>query len=170
MSGSRNDGRGTRTVTSMLFTDIVGSTELAASMGDAAWRELLDKHDAVASSGVHDSGGRLVNTTGDGVLATFGRPSAAIEAARAIRTAAAEIGVSIRAGVHTGEIEVRGDDVGGIGVHIGARIAALAGPGEILVSRTVRDLVLGSGIVLAGRGSHALKGVPDRWRLYAVHG
>jgi class 3 adenylate cyclase/pimeloyl-ACP methyl ester carboxylesterase len=159
----------TRALATILFTDIVGSTERAAEMGDHAWREMLDKHDATAVERVAESGGRLVKTIGDGVLATFDRPSAAIEAARAIRDSVLA-DVEIRAGVHTGEVELRAGDVGGISVHIGARIAALAGPGEILVSRTVKDLVTGSGITLQDRGTHTLKGVPDTWQVYAVDG
>ena len=117
-----------------------------------------------------ESGGRLVKTTGDGLLATFDGPSAGIAAARAIRDSVEALDVEIRAGVHTGEVEIRAGDVGGIGVHIGARIAALAGPGEILVSRTVKDLVTGSGIALQDRGTHSLKGVPDAWQVFAVDG
>jgi class 3 adenylate cyclase len=137
-------------------------------MGDHAWREMLDKHDVTAAERVAEAGGRLVKTTGDGVLATFDRPSAGIEAARSIRRSVAAFDVEIRAGVHTGEVELRGGDVGGIGVHIGARIAALAEPGEILVSGTVKELVTGSGIMLQDRGTYTLKGVPDTWRVYAV--
>jgi class 3 adenylate cyclase/pimeloyl-ACP methyl ester carboxylesterase len=158
----------TRALATILFTDIVGSTERAAQVGDQAWREVLDKHDATAADRVARAGGRVVKTTGDGLLATFDGPSAGIEAARAIRDSVAAFDMEITAGVHTGEVELRGDDVGGIGVHIGARIAALAQPGEILVSRTVKDLVTGSGIVLEDRGSHTLKGVPDEWQVYAV--
>jgi class 3 adenylate cyclase len=158
----------TRSLATILFTDIVGSTERAAGIGDHAWRELLDRHDGVAADVVAESDGRLVKTTGDGVLATFDGPSAAIEAARAIRDNVSALDIVIRAGVHTGEVELRGADVGGIGVHIGARIAALANPGEILVSRTVKDLVTGSDINLCERGTHPLKGVPDIWQLYGV--
>jgi len=160
----------TRALATILFTDIVGSTERAAQMGDHAWREMLDKHDVTAAERVAEAGGRLVKTTGDGLLATFDRPSAGIEAARAIRNSVAACDIEIRAGVHTGEVELRGGDVGGIGVHIGARIATLAGPGEILVSRTVKDLVTGSGILLQDRGTHTLKGVPGTWQVYAVDG
>jgi class 3 adenylate cyclase/pimeloyl-ACP methyl ester carboxylesterase len=160
----------TRALATILFTDIVGSTERAAEMGDRAWRETLDKHDAMAADRVIESRGRVVKTAGDGLLATFDGPSAGIEAARAIRDGVAAFDVQIRAGLHTGEVELRGDDVGGIGVHIGARIATLAGPGEILVSRTVKDLVTGSGIALQDRGTHTLKGVPDTWQVYAVDG
>lgn len=158
----------TRMLATILFTDIVGSTERAVMMGDRAWRRLLDKHDATAADRVAHDGGRLVKTTGDGLLATFDSPSAGIEAARAIRENVAAFDVAIRAGVHTGEVELRGRDVGGIGVHIGARIAALAQPGEILVSRTVKDLVIGSGLTFVDRGMHELKGVPDEWQVYAV--
>ncbi|HUS62809.1 MAG TPA: adenylate/guanylate cyclase domain-containing protein [Acidimicrobiales bacterium] len=158
----------TRALATILFTDIVGSTERAAEVGDRAWRELLDKHDATAAARVAEFGGHLVKTTGDGLLATFDGPTAGMGAARAIRESVAAFDVEIRAGVHTGEVELRGGDVGGIGVHIGARIAALARPGEILVSRTVKDLVTGSGIMLEDRGSHTLKGVPDEWQVYAV--
>lgn len=157
-----------RALATVLFIDIVGSTTLAAKMGDRAWRELLDKHDAMSAEGVAEWGGRIVQTSGDGFLATFDGPSAGIEAARAIRKRAGAYGIDVRAGVHTGEIELRGADVGGIGVHIGARIAAVAQPGEILVSRTVRDLITGSGIGLLDRGSHKLKGVPEEWQVYAV--
>ena len=158
----------TRALATILFTDIVGSTARAAEIGDQAWREMLDKHDAAAAAAVTDRGGRLVKTTGDGLLATFDGPSAAIESARAIRDRVAAYDIEIRAGVHTGEVELRSRDVGGIGVHIGARIAALAAPGEILVSRTVKDLITGSGISLLDSGTHSLKGIPDKWHLYAV--
>ena len=157
-----------RALATILFTDIVGSTARAADVGDHAWRELLDKHDAMAAERVAKWGGRLVKNTGDGLLATFDGPSVGIEAARAIRERVAAFDIEIRAGVHTGEVELRGGDVGGLGVHIGARIAALAGPGQILVSRTVKDLVTGSGITLQDRGTHTLKGVPDEWQIYAV--
>jgi len=162
-------GRGsTRVLASLLFTDIVGSTDRVLAVGDLAWRALLDEHDAVVSGVVRQWRGRIVKTTGDGILATFEHPSAAIEAARVIQQDLARIGVQIRAGVHTGEVELRGNDVGGIAVHIGARITALAGADEVLVSRTVRDLVIGSGIMLANRGFHVLKGLLEEWQLYAV--
>jgi class 3 adenylate cyclase/pimeloyl-ACP methyl ester carboxylesterase len=157
-----------RALATILFTDIVGSTERAGEIGDRAWRTLLDRHDAIATDCVAASGGRLIKTTGDGLLATFSGPSAGIEAARAIRDGVTPFDVQIRSAVHTGEVELRGGDLGGIGVHIGARIAALAQPGEILVSRTVKDLVSGSGISLHDRGTHALKGVSDAWQVYAV--
>jgi class 3 adenylate cyclase len=157
-----------RALATILFTDIVRSTERATELGDHAWRELLDKHDAIAAEQVAAWGGHLIKTTGDGLLATFDGPSAGIEAARAIRDNLASFDVQIRSGVHTGEVELRTADVGGIGVHIGARIADLGNPGEILVSRTVKDLVTGSGIVLRDRGTYTLKGVSDSWQVYAV--
>ena len=152
----------------VLFTDIVESTATAARLGDRRWRQILDAHDRVAHREVERFGGRVVKTTGDGVLATFDGPARAIRCARLLSNELSSEGVAIRAGLHTGEIEVRGDDVGGIAVHIGARVGAAAGPGEILVSRTVTDLVAGSGIAFANRGSHALKGVPEEWQLFAV--
>jgi class 3 adenylate cyclase len=157
-----------RFLATVLFTDIVESTEKAASLGDRAWRELLDKHDATAQSRVSAFGGRVIKTTGDGVLATLDGPSRAVECACAIRDAVDPLGLQIRAGVHTGEVERRGDDVGGIGVNIGSRIATLAGPGEVWVSRTVKDLTTGSGLTFTDRGEHTLKGVPDHWELYSL--
>jgi hypothetical protein len=146
----------------VLFTDIVCSTERLSGAGDRAWRDILDHHDRVAAERVSRFGGTLVKTTGDGLLATFGGPSSAIEAAKAVPDSIADLDLSIRAGIHTGEVELRQEDVGGIAVHIGARIAALAQPGEIWVSRTVKDLVTGSGLDFADRAEHALKGVPGQ--------
>jgi class 3 adenylate cyclase len=157
-----------RVLATVLFTDIVGSTEQAVSLGDRRWRELLDRHDDLARRRIGENGGRLVKTTGDGVLATFDGPARAIRCATAMRDGSAPLGLSIRAGIHTGEVEVRHSDVGGVAVHIGARVSALAGPGEILVSRTVKDLVVGSGLGFSDRGSHRLKGLPDEWQVYAV--
>ena len=157
-----------RVLATVLFTDIVGSTEQAAAMGDRVWRQVLDRHDSACAKAVGRFGGRLVKTTGDGVLATFDSPSSGVECARAIRARLTDVGVRVRAGVHTGEVELRRDDVGGIGVHIGARIAALAGPDEIWVSRTVKDLTTGSGLSLTGRGRHMLKGVPEEWELFSL--
>ena len=159
-----------RMLVTVLFTDIVGSTERARELGDRRWRDLLDLHDQLARGLVRQEGGRLVKTTGDGVLAIFDGPGRAIRCAAALREQLRQAGLDIRAGVHTGEVEFRGDDVGGIAVHIGARIMGAAGPGEVLVSRTVRDLVAGSEITLEDRGSHVLKGVGDEWPLYAVGG
>jgi class 3 adenylate cyclase len=157
-----------RVLATVLFTDIVGSTEKAAEMGDHAWRELLDRHDAITSTRVGSYDGRLVKTTGDGVLATFDGPSRAVACATAIRNDVEALALQIRAGIHTGEVERRGDDVGGIGVNIGSRIASLAGPGEVLVSRTVKDLTAGSGLEFVDRGMHSLKGVPDEWEIFAL--
>ena len=159
-----------RVLSTVLFTDIVGSTERLSGVGDHAWREILDRHDRIAADRVRGCGGNVVKTTGDGMLATFGGPSAAIEAARAVRDGVADLAIEIRAGVHTGEVELRDGDVGGIAVHIGARIASLAGPGEVWVSRTVKDLVTGSGVEFEDRSEHELKGVPGSWQLYALAG
>jgi class 3 adenylate cyclase len=162
---AEDDGRALATV---LFTDIVGSTERAASLGDQAWRALLDQHDTIVRREVKERRGRVVKHVGDGVVATFDGPARAIEASRSISSALRDLGLDVRTGLHTGEVEIRGDDIGGIAVHIGARVAALAQPGEVLVSRTVRDLVAGSGITFVDRGTHALKGLPDPWPLFAV--
>jgi class 3 adenylate cyclase/pimeloyl-ACP methyl ester carboxylesterase len=159
-----------RVLATVLFTDIVGSTEHAARLGDRRWRDLLATHDAVGRAEVLRFRGRLVKTTGDGVLATFDGPGRAIRCAWAIRDSARTLGIDVRAGLHTGEIELIGDDVAGIAVHIGARVLAHAGVGEVLVSSTVKDLVAGSGINFIERGEHDLKGVPDVWRLFGVEG
>jgi pimeloyl-ACP methyl ester carboxylesterase/class 3 adenylate cyclase len=159
---------GVRELATVLFTDIVGSTERASELGDTAWAEILARHESTAAEIVPEHGGRLVKTTGDGLLATFAGPSGAVVAARALQEAAVGFGVGVRAGVHTGEIERLGDDIGGIGVHIASRISSLAGAGELLVSRTVRDLAVGSRYVFEDRGAHTLKGVPDSWQLFAV--
>jgi class 3 adenylate cyclase len=168
VTGVRPSPEPTRVLATVLFTDIVGSTARATELGDMAWRSLIEEHDRLVRGELDRSGGRLVKTTGDGLLATFDGPARAVRAASAIRDALHGAGVEIRAGLHTGEIELLGDDVAGIGVHIGSRVAALAGEGEILVSSTVRDLVAGSGIGFQDRGRHTLKGVPDKWRVYAV--
>ena len=156
-----------RVLATVLFTDIVDSTPRAAEMGDRAWRALLDAHDAVVRS-LSRFRGRDVSTSGDGFLAMFDGPQRAIRCAMAIRDAVRSLGIEVRAGLHTGECEVRGDDIGGIAVHIGARVSALAGSNEVLVSRTLRDLVIGSGLEFEERGAHLLKGVPGEWRLFAV--
>jgi len=160
--------RGEREVATVLFTDIVGSTERAGEIGDAAWHALLDEHDVVAARAVQSAGGSLVKTTGDGVLATFAGPSHAMAAVRELQESAVLLGVSIRAGVHTGEIERRAEDIGGIGVHIAARLADMAASGEVLVSRTTRDMAVGSKIEFADRGTHTLRGVPDLWQVFAA--
>ncbi len=152
----------------VLFTDVVGSTERAAALGDRRWRELLQAHNDAVARELARFRGRQVDSAGDGVFATFDGPARAIRCAAALRDAVGSLGLDIRAGVHTGEVEVVGDDYAGLAVHIGARVSGQAGPSEILVSGTVRDLVVGSGIGLEDRGTHALKGVPGEWRLYAV--
>ena len=160
-----------RVLTTVLFTDIVASTEHVAELGDLRWRGVLDEHHAVVRRTLEQFRGDEVNTTGDGFFATFDGPARALQCACAIRDELARRGIAIRAGVHTGEVERHGgSDLTGIAVHIGARVAAIAGPGEVLASRTVRDLVAGSGIAFADRGDHHLKGVPDTWRLFAVGG
>ena len=152
----------------VLFTDIVDSTRMAAEIGDRNWRALLDAHDAVVRVQLSRFRGREVNTSGDGFLAMFDGPQRAIRCAMAIRDAVQALGIEVRAGLHTGECEVRGDDIGGIAVHIGARVSALAGPNDVLVSRTLRDLVIGSGLEFEDRGADELKGVPGEWNLFAV--
>ena len=162
-------GREPETVLStVLFTDIVGSTEQAAAIGDAAWRELLERHHAVVRRDLDRFRGRELDTAGDGFFATFDGPARGIRCALAIRDSLGELGLEIRAGLHTGECEVIGEKVGGIAVNIGARIAARAEAGELLVSSTVKDLVAGSGIEFADRGAEELKGVPGSWQLYSV--
>ena len=157
-----------RVLATVMFSDIVSSTERAASIGDRRWRDLLDRHDTLVRGELARHGGREVKTTGDGFLALFDAPARAIRCAVAIRDALRAEGVEIRVGMHSGEVELRGDDVGGIAVNLGARVAATAGPGEVVVSSTVRDLVAGSGIAFEDRGEHPLKGVPERWRLFAI--
>jgi class 3 adenylate cyclase len=157
-----------RVLATVLFTDIVDSTRRAAETGDRDWHALLDAHDAIVRAQLARFRGREVNTSGDGFLATFDGPQRAIRCAMAIRDAVQALGIEVRAGLHTGECEIRGDDIGGIAVHIGARVSALAGPNDVLVSSTLRDLVIGSGIEFEDRGAHQLKGVPGEWRLFAV--
>ena len=157
-----------RVLATVLFTDIVGSTDRAAQLGDGRWRDLLDRHDQSVRTQIERFRGCEVNSIGDGFVATFDSPGRAIECALAIRDTLKALGIDVRAGIHTGEIEVRGDDVAGMAVHIGARVSALAGPGEVLVSSTVKDLVVGSSVEFDERGEHDLKGVPGTWRLFAV--
>jgi class 3 adenylate cyclase len=157
-----------RVLATVLFTDIVASTEQAGRLGDRRWRELLEVHDELARRVVEEFQGQLVKTTGDGILATFDGPGRAIRCAAALRDELRGIGLQIRAGLHTGEVELRDGDVGGIGVHIAARIVAAAQTGEILTSRTVRDLVVGSDIAAEDRGTHALKGIDGTWQLFAI--
>jgi len=167
-SPATHDPRLDRVLATVLFTDIVGSTERVASVGDRAWTETLERHDEIAVREIARHGGQLVKRTGDGLLATFDGPGRCVMAARAIRGAARMLGLEVRAGVHTGEIERRTDDVAGIAVHIGARVGAMAAPGEILVSNTVKELVVGSGIEFADRGRHELRGVPGQWQVWAA--
>ncbi len=157
-----------RVLATVLFTDIVGSTDRASQLGDSRWRELLETHNTILRSQLDRFRGVEVNTTGDGFLATFDGPARAIQCAQEIGRQVELLGLEVTAGVHTGEIERMGNDIAGIAVHIGARIAGLAGPNEVLVSRTVKDLVAGSGIVFEDRGEHLLKGVPDKWQVYAA--
>jgi pimeloyl-ACP methyl ester carboxylesterase len=168
LTGVRPTPEHDRVLATVLFTDIVGSTERANELGDRAWRELLQMHHALIRQELVRFRGREVDTAGDGFLATFDGPARAVRCAQAIIDDVRAIGLEVRAGVHTGEVELMGDDVGGIAVHIGARVAATAGPGEVLVSSTVRDLVAGSGIEFDERGEHALKGLPGEWRLFAT--
>ena len=157
-----------RVLATVLFTDIVDSTRSAASMGDQAWRKLLDNHDQLAIQTVEKHRGTLVKSTGDGILATFDGPGRAVRCALAFETASKQIGLPLRAGLHTGEIEIRGRDIGGIAVHAAARVMAQSQPSEVLVSRVVTDLVAGAGLKFAERGSHELKGLPGRWDLFAA--
>ena len=168
LTGQQADVADDRVLATVLFTDIVDSTRRAAEMGDRDWHALLDAHDAVVRSQLARFRGREVNRSGDGFLAMFDGPQRAIRCAMAIRDAVQALGIEVRAGLHTGECEIRGDDIGGIAVHIGARVSALAGPNDVLVSSTLRDLVIGSGLEFEERGTHELKGVPGEWRIFAV--
>jgi class 3 adenylate cyclase len=168
LTGSRATPKPDRVLATVLFTDIVDSTRTASELGDARWRELLQRHDRAAREAIARFDGRTVKSTGDGLLATFTGPARAIECAQAILESSAHDGVEVRAGLHTGECELLGDDIAGVAVHIAARVSALAGPGEVLVSRTVKDLVAGSEIRFSDRGSHELKGLSDAWELHAV--
>jgi class 3 adenylate cyclase len=168
LTGVRPPPEPDRVLATVMFTDIVESTPLVAQLGDRRWRELLDRHDTIALRHVERSGGRLVKHTGDGLLATFDGPARAIRCAAAIRDGASALGVEIRGGLHIGEVERRGEDVAGIAVHAAQRVCAAAAPGEVLVSRTLVDLVAGSGIGFDDRGDYALKGLPGEWRLFAA--
>jgi class 3 adenylate cyclase len=168
LTGEQADVADDRVLATVLFTDIVDSTRRAVEMGDRDWHALLDAHDAVVRVQLNRFRGREVNTSGDGFLAMFDGPQRAIRCAMAIRDAVQALGIEVRAGLHTGECEVRGDDIGGIAVHIGARVSALAGANDVLVSSTLRDLVIGSGLEFEDRGAHQLKGVPGEWHLFVV--
>jgi class 3 adenylate cyclase/pimeloyl-ACP methyl ester carboxylesterase len=170
LTGERPQVEVDRLLTTLLFTDIVGSTEQAASLGDQAWHSLLDAHDRTVREELHRFGGKEINTTGDGFVASFDGPARAIRCSGAIADATAKLGIELRMGLHTGECEVRGDDLGGLAVHIAARICSLARPGTVLVSSTVKDLVAGSGIEFSDRHEQELKGVPGTWTLYSVSG
>jgi class 3 adenylate cyclase/alpha-beta hydrolase superfamily lysophospholipase len=170
LTGTRRPPALDRILATVLFTDIVGSTAHAARLGDTRWKELLARHDEAAAAQIARHLGTYIHTTGDGLLATFDGPARAVRCAQAIADAVRELGLEVRAGCHTGEVELVGEDIQGLAVHIGARVAALAGPSEVLVSSTVKDLVAGSGLTFEDAGEHELKGVPDRWRLYRVVG
>jgi class 3 adenylate cyclase len=168
LTGVRTGAEPQRVLSTVMFTDIVASTEAAATLGDREWRSRLEGYLDAAARTVEQFRGRMVKTTGDGVLATFDGPARAIRCAATLRDEACDLGLHLRTGLHTGEVELLDDDIGGIGVHIAARVAALAGPDQVLVSRTVKDLVAGSGIEFVDRGRHVLKGVPEEWRLFSV--
>jgi class 3 adenylate cyclase len=170
LTGSRSDAEPDRVLATVMFTDIVGSTEKAAAVGDARWRDLLAEHGAAVRAQLDRFRGREVKTTGDGFLATFDGPARAVRCGHAIADAARQAGIEVRVGIHTGEVELIGDDIGGIAVHIASRIEGLAAPGEVLVSGTVKDLVAGSGLEFTDRGSHSLKGIADEWRLFSATG
>jgi class 3 adenylate cyclase len=165
LTGSRRAPEPDRILATVLFTDIVDSTKTAAEVGDQRWHKLLDDHAHSFRAALQRFGGREVKNTGDGFLATFDGPARGVRCAQAVIEGARPQGLRIRAGLHTGECEVMGDDIGGIAVHIAARVSSLAGPDEVLVSRVVRDLVAGSGITFTDRGRHTLKGVPDEWEI-----
>jgi class 3 adenylate cyclase len=168
VTGKRSAPPAERVLATVLFTDIVGSTEAASSLGDRAWLDLLDRHHALVRTELERWRGTEVVTAGDGFLATFDGPARAVRCAAAVAGGVRQLGLEVRCGVHTGEIEMRNGEVGGLAVHIGARIAALAGPGEVLVSRTVHDLVAGAGLELESRGPQELRGVPEPWEVFAL--
>ena len=170
LTGQRHEHPLDRVLATVLFTDIVDSTRRAVELGDRSWRELLERHDEITRAEISRFRGRVIKHTGDGFLATFDGPTRAVRCASTLAERIPELGIDVRSGLHTGECELLGDDIGGIAVHIGARIAALAEAGEVLVSSTVKDLVNGSGIVFKDRGTHILKGVPGEWRLFALSG
>jgi class 3 adenylate cyclase len=168
LTGARHGPELNRILATVMFTDIIGSTEQVVELGDHQWRDLIEQHHSLVRSELNRFRGQEIDTAGDGFFATFDGPARGIRCACTIRDSVANLGITIRAGLHTGECEVMGDKVGGIAVHIGARVMAKAGPGEVLVSSTVKDLVAGSGLHFNDRGEHALKGIPDEWRLFIV--
>jgi class 3 adenylate cyclase len=167
-TGELTAAEANRVLATVLFTDIVESTPTAAKIGDRRWLEILDSHNHYVRRQLDRYGGREIQTTGDGFVALFEAPGRAVRCAEAIVAGGPSLGLALRAGLHTGEVERRGDDVGGIGVHIGQRVSAAAGGGEVFVSSTVKDLVVGSGIEFSDRGLHDLKGVPGQWHLFKV--
>jgi class 3 adenylate cyclase len=168
LTGGRHRPSLDRILSTVLFTDIVGSTQRLAEVGDARWAHLIAQHDHIARREIERHRGRYIDSTGDGLLATFDGPARAVHCAQALGTAVGELGLDIRAGCHTGEIELDGDRIRGLAVHIGARVGALARSGEVLVSSTVKDLTAGSGLQFEDAGEHELKGIPERWHLYRV--
>jgi class 3 adenylate cyclase len=170
LTGQRHEPPPDRVLATVLFTDIVDSTRRAVELGDRRWREFLERHDEITRAEITRFRGRVVKNTGDGFLATFDGPTRAVRCAIALAEGLPESGIAVRCGLHTGECEIRGDDIGGISVHIGARIAALAQAGEVLVSSTVKDLVTGSGIAFQDHGTHMLKGLPGEWKLFTPEG
>jgi class 3 adenylate cyclase len=170
LTGARHGTEPDRVLATVLFTDIVRATEKAAVLGDRRWRDILEAHHALVRRQLVHFRGREIDTAGDGFLAAFDGPARAVRCACAVRESIRPLGIEIRAGLHTGECEVVGDKLGGIAVHTGARVAASAAPGDVLVSSTLKDLVAGSGLMFEDRGVHGLKGVPGEWRLYAVVG
>jgi class 3 adenylate cyclase len=168
LTGVRHGPDPDRVLATVLLTDIVGATEKAAALGDRRWRDLLEGHHALVRRELSRYRGREIDTAGDGFLATFDGPARGVRCARAVSDGVRELGLQVRAGLHTGEIEVMDDKVSGLAVHIGARVAAAAGPGEVLVSSTVKDLVAGSGLQFQDRGVQTLKGVPGEWHLFAL--
>ena len=168
VTGTRGAHAATRLLAAVLFTDIVDSTVRAAEAGDRQWRAVLDEFDVNVGRLLTRHDGILVKSTGDGILARFAAPAQAVRCAEAMVATALSFGLQLRAGLHAGEVELRGDDIGGLAVHIASRVSAMAGPGEVLVTGTVRDLVVGSGIVFDDRGRHNLKGLPDEWQVLAV--
>jgi class 3 adenylate cyclase len=168
LTGTRVTAEHTRMLTTLLFTDIVGSTERVAAVGDRAWRALLDRHDDSVRHQLARFSGQLMSLTGDGILATFDGPARAIRCGTAIRDASRQLGIDVRVGIHTGEVERRGPELAGIAVHLAHRVCEAAQPGEVLVSRTVVDLVAGSGVAFDDRGERELKGIPAAWQLFAV--
>ena len=170
VTGTRPEPSLDRVLATVLFTDIVDSTATASAMGDARWSRLLAEHDAICRDLTERHRGKAIKSTGDGILATFDGPARGIRCAQAIGEGVQGLGIRIRSGLHTGEIEMRDGDIGGVGVHIASRVEEVAGPGEVVVSRTVKDLVAGSGITFISRGVHDLKGVPGEWELFTVSG